>query len=90
VQDPLGFDRLLPYNAAADLLSMDVYPVPTGSGHVLLPDGSDGPASVGRYPNEWFPIFEQRLQPPPQARTAVVRLRTYGPGLYWFDDITFG
>lgn len=44
---PADFGLLRAFNPAGDVLSMDVYPVPSGVGHGLLPDES--PASVGEH-----------------------------------------
>lgn len=167
---PDGFSLLTSFNPGADILSMDVYPVPAGNGHVSL--SNDSVSSVGAYtnilyeqvaqergrqvkpiwmvlqafawsdypswtwhdsadtrmahagatlevhwldasgsevqqvgsdgvarqviallqsdrPNTWRSLTEQTLQPPPEARTARILLRTYEAGLYWFDDLEF-
>jgi hypothetical protein len=35
--EPGNFEALLPYLALSDLVSMDIYPIPSGSGHSILP-----------------------------------------------------
>jgi hypothetical protein len=44
--EPTNYDLLRPYSDGADIISMDVYPVPA-TGHAALPN--EGPWSVGDY-----------------------------------------
>jgi hypothetical protein len=45
---PLGFDLLLPWMELSDVASMDIYPVPEGNGHSMLPN-HPGLSAVGAH-----------------------------------------
>ncbi len=46
--DPANFDLLLPYMDLSDIATMDIYPIPEGNGHSILPD-HPGLSAVGEH-----------------------------------------
>lgn len=46
--EPSNFDLLLPYLSLSNIVSMDIYPIPEGNGHSILPE-HPGLSAVGEY-----------------------------------------
>lgn len=97
-QHPDDFERLLPYMQAADIVSFDIYPVPSGWGHSILPE--QGPGSVGAHADLLHELLSEQVGGVAAQRKPLwmvlqglgwsdlvdpARVLEHGVEVHWFD-----